>query len=632
MLYYTWDFGDGTGTQGYNKTMVSHIYYDNSAYQAKVTVTYLNERAEDAVTITVNEPVEPPSVTLTANPTSGDAPLNVDFNANAENFSGNPLYIWDFGDGQTQKGYNSSVPHTYNNSGAYQAKVTVTYLNERAEDAVTITVNEPVEPPSVTLTANPTSGDAPLNVDFSAVARNFSGTMLYYTWDFGDGTGTQGYNRTMVSHTYIDEGAYLVKVTVTYLSERAEDTVTIIVKDDNPGDPRPAPPSLKIELANPKEGVILSWRDNSNNEDGFIIYRKGGYGRFIEIGRVGANETTYTDKNVSIGVNYDYRVSAYNSFGESASNTVRIKLKELEKPKNLEFYRILPRHVIMTWEYDLIALRDIGGFRIYRSEYREGDGWSEYTRIGAKSPSGTKYYFSDNNPFGAERFRYYVRAYERYDSRVVSDKSSIIVTNIKPPQNLKVDRMHNYYISLTWDYEPEEKIEIEGFYLYRSFYREGEGWSEYTKIKSIGASKDITHYRYSDNKIYMIGAEKYRYYLIAYVNDILSNKSNVAEGVPPPPKNLKVIQAYPSHIVLSWDYDEEKVGGLAGFYLYRSYYRKRDGWSEYTKRFIGGNDDITHYRYSDSRLVGAEKYRYYVRARVGTMLSGKSNTVEATPE
>lgn len=65
----------------------------------------------------------------------------------------------------------------------------------------------------------------------------------------------------------------------------------------------------------------LSWTDNSDNEDGFKIERKGGDctspGIFIQIDQVGPNVTTYGNLNLPPGSTYAYRVRAYNAAGNS---------------------------------------------------------------------------------------------------------------------------------------------------------------------------------------------------------------------------------------------------------------------------------------------------------------------------
>lgn len=66
--------------------------------------------------------------------------------------------------------------------------------------------------------------------------------------------------------------------------------------------------------------LILSWKDNSANEDGFIIQRSPGIGApvWAEVARVGKDVTTYTDDGLPNATAFSYRVAAYNAGGTSA--------------------------------------------------------------------------------------------------------------------------------------------------------------------------------------------------------------------------------------------------------------------------------------------------------------------------
>jgi endonuclease/exonuclease/phosphatase family metal-dependent hydrolase len=67
-------------------------------------------------------------------------------------------------------------------------------------------------PPVVTVSANPTSGVAPLGVSFSQTSSDPDGSIVSYNWNFGDGqTTTQPYP----SHTYTSAGSYTARLTVT---------------------------------------------------------------------------------------------------------------------------------------------------------------------------------------------------------------------------------------------------------------------------------------------------------------------------------------------------------------------------------------------------------------------------------
>ncbi|MBW1996630.1 MAG: fibronectin type III domain-containing protein [Deltaproteobacteria bacterium] len=58
--------------------------------------------------------------------------------------------------------------------------------------------------------------------------------------------------------------------------------------------------------------VNLSWQDNSYEELGFVVERRiGGRGKYLEVGVVDANSTTFSDVNLTPNTMYSYRVYAF---------------------------------------------------------------------------------------------------------------------------------------------------------------------------------------------------------------------------------------------------------------------------------------------------------------------------------
>ena len=70
-----------------------------------------------------------------------------------------------------------------------------------------------------------------------------------------------------------------------------------------------APSNLKITTVT-KNSIALTWTNNANNQAGFKIERKKGFGSFSQIGIVGSNITTYTDMGLEENVIFHYRVRA----------------------------------------------------------------------------------------------------------------------------------------------------------------------------------------------------------------------------------------------------------------------------------------------------------------------------------
>ncbi len=238
IVNYAWDF-DGDGKTDINGTSDTETYTYSSAGTYNATVTVTDDQgatATDSIQITVSTYENtPPTVTLTANPSSGKTPLDVQFTASANDTDGTiTTYEWDLdGDGDFEKNTGSSeiTSYTYNTEGTYNVTVRVTDdAGATATDTVKITVNANTAP-VVNLTADPLSGTAPLTVYVEANATKQDGTITKYAWDFdGDGQyDTEGTENT-ANHTYDTEGTYRVRVKVYDDSGlTATDTMTITV-------------------------------------------------------------------------------------------------------------------------------------------------------------------------------------------------------------------------------------------------------------------------------------------------------------------------------------------------------------------------------------------------------------------
>ena len=86
------------------------------------------------------------------------------------------------------------------------------------------------------------------------------------------------------------------------------------------------PTGLEVVSANSEE-VEIAWQDNSNDENGFEILRiniaEGG--DFKAIDTVTNEATSYIDKTVAPNTSYEYKISAFNSAGDSISEeTVKV--------------------------------------------------------------------------------------------------------------------------------------------------------------------------------------------------------------------------------------------------------------------------------------------------------------------
>jgi PKD repeat protein len=144
---------------------------------------------------------------FTAAPTSGTNPLAVQFTDLSTGEIADRA--WDFENDGSVDSTEQKPSYTYEIAGTYTVSLIVTGPGgsdtETKLDYVTATYPAPV----ASFGANPTSGDKPLEVDFTDQS---TGEVTSYAWDFGD--GNTGIPQTP-SHTYQTPGKYTVSLVVT---------------------------------------------------------------------------------------------------------------------------------------------------------------------------------------------------------------------------------------------------------------------------------------------------------------------------------------------------------------------------------------------------------------------------------
>jgi PKD repeat protein len=278
---WSWSFGDGgTATARHP----SHTYESPGTYT--VTLTATNAAGSDSETkvgyITVSAETLPPEAQFTGTPTSGNAPLAVSFTDQTTN--GPTAWSWTFGDGATSSGQHPR--HTYGSPGTYS--VTLTATNSAGSDSETkvgyITVGTAPGLPEVHFTAAPTTGTAPLTVEFTDES---TGSPVAWWWNFGDGETSTAQHPT---HTYTSQGSYTVVLRVVNSHGAAEhrETDFIVVADpllpvaDFSGNPREGSAPLEVDFTDESAGNPTAWNWDfgngviSNKQDPSHTYQSPG--------------------------------------------------------------------------------------------------------------------------------------------------------------------------------------------------------------------------------------------------------------------------------------------------------------------------------------------------------------------
>ncbi len=214
IVMYSWSFGDSATASG---PIVNHTYASPGTYIVQLTVTD-NHGASDTTSssISVSSPAnQPPSAMFSLSPAPPVVGTSVNFNATTSTDPDGSIvsYTWSFGDGGSASG--PTTTHTYAAPGTYIVQLTV-IDNHGASDTTSssISVSLPAnQPPSAMFSFSPASPGAGTPVSFDgATSSDPDGSIVSYTWDFGDGTSASG---SAVSHTFTTEGSYAVHLTVT---------------------------------------------------------------------------------------------------------------------------------------------------------------------------------------------------------------------------------------------------------------------------------------------------------------------------------------------------------------------------------------------------------------------------------
>jgi len=131
----------------------------------------------------------PPVASFTFTPTSGVAPLSVQF---TDTSTGDPSrWLWSFGDGTTSNERNPS--HTFGEARSYEVVLQVENALGSSDVSQALVVGESL---AADFTFQPRQGDAPFIVDFQ---DRSSGNPAAWEWNFGDGETSTEQNP---SHLY----------------------------------------------------------------------------------------------------------------------------------------------------------------------------------------------------------------------------------------------------------------------------------------------------------------------------------------------------------------------------------------------------------------------------------------------
>ncbi|MCF8413523.1 MAG: PKD domain-containing protein, partial [Melioribacteraceae bacterium] len=210
-LNYIWDFGDGSPTE--NGVKVIHDFVNGGNFPVTLTVDdglgLPNSTSTSTITVSINQP---PLADAGADRIicAGNVAI---FNGSASSDpeEGVLVYYWDFGDGTTAEGINTTK--SYSAGGIYEVTLKIEDdsglpCNSDVDRLVVKVVEAPVANAGQDITV---CANSEVKFDGSK-STDFDGVVNSYFWNFGDGTTGGGASPT---HIFSQSGKYKVTLTIT---------------------------------------------------------------------------------------------------------------------------------------------------------------------------------------------------------------------------------------------------------------------------------------------------------------------------------------------------------------------------------------------------------------------------------
>lgn len=211
---YNWDFGDATTSTVQNPTK---SYTASGTYNVTLQVNFPGG-CSGSVTHPVTIGSLPSTPSFTASPSAVCINQPITFTGKSTDPAGSiTQWVWNFGDGSPVVTTTPNTPqvHTYATAGIF----TVTLQVKGSGGCISLVYSNTVTISPVPVAPSFTSIDTAcliLPVTFTDVPTNPAGSIIEWTWNFGDGSSVvKATTNTAQSHTYTTVGTYTVTLQLT---------------------------------------------------------------------------------------------------------------------------------------------------------------------------------------------------------------------------------------------------------------------------------------------------------------------------------------------------------------------------------------------------------------------------------
>ena len=491
----------------------------------------------------------------------------------------------------------------FSSGGKYRYRLEAEYSGYIGYSNTTEYVNGLAGPSDLTLRV---SGPGSIDLEWTNAPGNDADTKIFRKIGSGDYKEIATVGNTIESYTdavVVAAGTVYEYAVMVYESQNnysLQANASII-----PAIPA-APTALRADLSS-TSGITLTWTDNADNEDEFIIERMTSPGAYVALSptvaaKAGTGTTvTYLDENVTPGNTYIYRVRSSNALGRSSySNEVTVSAWDTVAPAALTVTPVSSTRLDLAWSYtgtltyNTVIERKTGTTGTWTTIYTAPRGVLKYSDTGL-SPN-TQYFYRIRKSLGPNATGI------AYPNNEIGIGAYTRLGNLK----LSGEAVSGNSIRLSWtgntfaDVIIERKMSSGSFSVLTTVSANTNSWTDDTGLVP-GASYT---YRLKSKT--------------ATNESLYSNEYTVQNFYLDSPSSLSATVDTAGSITLDWT---DNSRDETGFEIWRHTY----GTSEYILYATVGQNVTT---FTDTKLTRGIQYYYKVRAYIAaeSSYSSFSNT------
>ncbi|KAF7693318.1 hypothetical protein HF521_008634 [Silurus meridionalis] len=412
-----------------------------------------------------------------------------------------------------------------------------------------------------------------------------------------------------------DEGTYTCTVTTELDQDSASARLTVLDRPDSPKD---------LELSDlSARSVRLTWipgnENNSPITQYLVQYEENRWkpGEWQNLSSYSGDQNS-VNLNLSPFVNYQFRVIAINSVGQSRPSRPSARYQTSGAapyvyPNGLKGWGTKKNNMEISWQPLLDNQRNGPDLR-YVISWRRKELKEEWNNI---TTTNTKHIVSDTDTYVPYEIK--IQAVNDFGP---GPESNIVIgysgedRPTDAPGDLRVSKLNSNKVNIIWN--PVEAKSINGeFKEYRLYY-----WREASLVKDLKVNKDKkTKGFFSDASqnsgvlMDLVPYSKYKMYMVVANTKFEGPHSNTVEfqtkeGLPGAPKFFRIVQRNASTIRLEWNKPLEPNGILIGYTLqYKTVNGTQEGKLQVLSFFP---NETEHTMHLPDRFT---RYKFYLSAR-----------------